>query len=79
MFKPLSIREVRENILLGALVEDARSVGELSQCVSFTRHDSRVRRLLSGLYKTGHVDWNADGEWRLTPRGLSRLQRANAA
>lgn len=74
MSDSISIRALSENMILFLLTQGARSVGEVTKNVEFTRHDSRVRRLLSDLGKTDHVAWDEEGDWRITHQGLSRLQ-----
>lgn len=71
----ISIRALRENMILALLTQGPRPVGEVTRDVEFTRHDSRIRQLLSGLDETNHVDWDEDGDWSITQHGLSRLQQ----
>jgi len=79
MSDSISIRVLRENMILALLAQGPRPVGELTREVEFTRHDSRTRKLLFGLDKTNLVGWDQDGDWSITREGLSRLQQMRSA
>lgn len=42
------------------------SIDEATKRASFTRHPSRVRRILFDLHSQGLVEWKVNGDWHET-------------
>ncbi|WP_353251110.1 hypothetical protein [Salinisphaera sp. T31B1] len=68
----------REYEILVLLEQNSSVLSTLVQKVSFTRHESRVHALLSCLAVKGEAIWSADGQWRITPRGMDAVRLAAA-